>query len=134
MPLPATPPLPDAPALTSADADQWRAARVWWRLESRWLALLPVATGALAVHAGRFTVQAADGAQHGFLAAPSRLLGRGPDLHRTARAVTAAAAAPERRPVDALPPTAVGTTLLLNRLCVVGYLLWTVGTPLLSTT
>ncbi|MFJ1758463.1 hypothetical protein [Kitasatospora sp. NPDC088134] len=47
-PLP-PPPLPAAPALTLAAADQWRAARVWRRLESRWLALLPVLTVALAV-------------------------------------------------------------------------------------
>ncbi|WP_404869422.1 hypothetical protein ACI1MP_23735 [Kitasatospora griseola] len=43
------PPLPAAPALTLAAADQWRAARVWRRLHSRWLALLPVATVALAI-------------------------------------------------------------------------------------
>ncbi|MFJ5232784.1 hypothetical protein ACIQBJ_23165 [Kitasatospora sp. NPDC088391] len=46
-PLP-PPPLPAAPALTLAAADQWRSARVWRRLESRWLALLPVLTVVLA--------------------------------------------------------------------------------------
>ncbi|KDN84995.1 hypothetical protein [Kitasatospora cheerisanensis] len=44
-----TPPLPAAPALTLAAADQWRAARVWRRLESRWPVLLPLLTGLLAV-------------------------------------------------------------------------------------
>ncbi|MFD8483849.1 hypothetical protein [Kitasatospora sp. NPDC059673] len=43
------PPLPAAPALTLAAADQWRAARVWPRLHSRWLALLPVVTVVVAM-------------------------------------------------------------------------------------
>ncbi|MFJ1797000.1 hypothetical protein [Kitasatospora griseola] len=43
------PPLPVAPALTLAAADQWRAARVWRRLESRWPAVLPVLTVVLAI-------------------------------------------------------------------------------------
>ncbi|OKJ17329.1 hypothetical protein [Kitasatospora sp. CB01950] len=43
------PPLPAAPPLTLAAADQWRAARVWPRLESRWLALLPAVTVLLAI-------------------------------------------------------------------------------------
>ncbi|MFG2697380.1 hypothetical protein [Kitasatospora sp. NPDC048407] len=43
------PPLPAAPALTLAAADQWRAARVWQRLNSRWLALLPAVTVVLAI-------------------------------------------------------------------------------------
>lgn len=47
----ASPPLPAAPGLTLAAADQWRAARVWRRLESRWLALLPGGTFVLAAAA-----------------------------------------------------------------------------------
>ncbi|QKW19809.1 PH domain-containing protein [Kitasatospora sp. NA04385] len=89
---------------------------------------------AAAVHGGRFTVQGTDGAQHGFVALPSRLLGRGPALQRAARIVTAAAARPERRPAEALPPGTVGATLLLNRLCVAGYLLWILAADLLSRT
>ncbi|MGW4384473.1 hypothetical protein [Kitasatospora sp. NPDC004531] len=54
------PPLPVAPALSLAAADQWRAARVWRRLESRWPALLPVATVLLAIALDR-TPERCDG-------------------------------------------------------------------------
>lgn len=46
------PPLPAAPPFTAAEADRWRAARVWRRLESRWLALVPLALCVLAMSAG----------------------------------------------------------------------------------
>ncbi|MFJ8628700.1 hypothetical protein ACIRD3_38460 [Kitasatospora sp. NPDC093550] len=42
------PPLPSAAPLTAATAARWRAARTAWRLDSRWLALLPVAFAVLA--------------------------------------------------------------------------------------
>ncbi|MFE4975692.1 hypothetical protein ACFRAR_26765 [Kitasatospora sp. NPDC056651] len=42
------PPLPTAAPLTTASAARWRAARTLWRLDSRWLALVPVAFVALA--------------------------------------------------------------------------------------
>ncbi|MFJ7280091.1 hypothetical protein [Kitasatospora sp. NPDC098663] len=40
---PDAPPLPSAAPLTAAAATRWRAARTAWRLDSRWLALLPAA-------------------------------------------------------------------------------------------
>ncbi|MFJ2576514.1 hypothetical protein [Kitasatospora aureofaciens] len=43
MVAPDAPPLPSAAPLTAAAADRWRAARSAWRLDSRWLALLPLA-------------------------------------------------------------------------------------------
>ncbi|RKE19359.1 hypothetical protein [Streptomyces sp. TLI_171] len=49
MAEPSSPPLPAVPALTLAAADQWRAARVWRRVEGRWLVLLPLLTMLLAV-------------------------------------------------------------------------------------
>ncbi|MFI2612930.1 hypothetical protein [Kitasatospora sp. NPDC018619] len=42
------PPLPSAAPLTRAAAARWRAARTAWRLDCRWLALLPIAFLALA--------------------------------------------------------------------------------------
>ncbi|MFE6055660.1 hypothetical protein ACFQ6N_33355 [Kitasatospora sp. NPDC056446] len=44
----ADPPLPSAAPLTGAAAARWRAARTAWRLDSRWLALVPVAFAVLA--------------------------------------------------------------------------------------
>ncbi|MQS12516.1 hypothetical protein F7Q99_09515 [Streptomyces kaniharaensis] len=46
--VPDAPPLPSAAPLTAAAADRWRAARGVWRLDSRWLALLPLAFTAFA--------------------------------------------------------------------------------------
>lgn len=46
--MPASPP-PAAPPFTDADADRWRAARTWRRLEARWLAVLPLAVCLLAM-------------------------------------------------------------------------------------
>ncbi|MER7766432.1 hypothetical protein [Kitasatospora sp. NPDC096140] len=42
------PPLPSAAPLTAAAAARWRAARTAWRLDGRWLALLPLAFAVLA--------------------------------------------------------------------------------------
>ncbi|MER7757093.1 hypothetical protein [Kitasatospora sp. NPDC097643] len=42
MVTPDAPPLPSAAPLTAAAATRWRAARTAWRLDSRWLALLPL--------------------------------------------------------------------------------------------
>ncbi|MFF7989818.1 hypothetical protein ACFZDG_08530 [Kitasatospora xanthocidica] len=42
------PPLPSAAPLTVAAAYRWRTARTAWRLDGRWLALLPVAFAVLA--------------------------------------------------------------------------------------
>ncbi|MEV7776382.1 hypothetical protein [Kitasatospora sp. NPDC086791] len=42
------PPLPSAAPLTVAAAVRWRTARTAWRLDGRWLALLPVAFAVLA--------------------------------------------------------------------------------------
>ncbi|MFD8786588.1 hypothetical protein [Kitasatospora sp. NPDC059599] len=42
------PPLPSAAPLTVAAAARWRVARTAWRLDGRWLALLPVAFAVLA--------------------------------------------------------------------------------------
>ncbi|MEV7025862.1 hypothetical protein, partial [Kitasatospora sp. NPDC093558] len=48
MVAPDAPPLPSAAPLTTAVADRWRAAHRFRRLDSRWLALLPIAFAAFA--------------------------------------------------------------------------------------
>ncbi|RKT17612.1 hypothetical protein BX285_1993 [Streptomyces sp. 1114.5] len=56
------PPLPSAAPLTAAAAIRWRTARTAWRLDSRWLALAPVAFVVLATavepDTGRCSAQA----------------------------------------------------------------------------
>ncbi|MET8544503.1 hypothetical protein ABZW03_28250 [Kitasatospora sp. NPDC004799] len=55
------PPLPSAAPLTGAAAARWRAARTAWRLDGRWLALVPIAfvvlAGAVEPDVGRCNVQ-----------------------------------------------------------------------------
>lgn len=53
MVAPNAPPLPSAAPLTTAAADRWRAAHRFRRLDSRWLALVPIAFVAFATAAHR---------------------------------------------------------------------------------
>lgn len=58
--MPVDPPLPAVPSLTLAAADQWCAAQVRRRLETRWLALLPVGVFVLATASGDSCTTPAD--------------------------------------------------------------------------